>query len=228
MSMKLIGAGYGRTGTLSLKVALEQLGFGPCYHMTEVMLAPESMTHWVRAADGKPDWETIFKGFTSTVDFPGCTFWRELSQFYPQAKVLLSVRDAEKWFESTQATIFSERAIGMLSGVEPMKEFLNKVAWSNFGGRIHDKDVMIAAFNRHNSEVQRTIPKERLLVYEASQGWEPLCKFLDVPVPDAPFPRINSREEMAALMESHGSEDPNAPMDLARLQQNIKARLGRA
>lgn len=228
MSLKLIGAGYGRTGTLSLKVALEQIGFGPCYHMTEVMLAPESMAQWVRAADGEPDWETIFKGFTSTVDFPGCTFWRELSQHYPDAKVLLSVRDAETWFESTQATIFSEPAIGMLSGVAPMKEFLSKVAWSNFGGKIHDKDFMIAAFKRHNAEVQRTIPKDRLLVYEASQGWEPLCKFLDVPVPDGPFPRINSREEMAALMESRGADDPNAPMDLARLQQNIKAKLGRA
>jgi hypothetical protein len=227
MALRLIGAGFGRTGTLSLKVALEQLGFGPCYHMTEVLLAPESMALWVRAAEGKPDWETIFKGFTSTVDFPGCTFWRELSQFYPAAKVLLSVRDPEKWFESTQATIFSEHAIGMLSGIPPMKEFMSNVTWSHFGDHIHDKDFMMAAFKRHNAEVERTIPKDRLLVYEASEGWAPLCKFLDVPVPDAPFPRINSREEMAALIASQGEVGTNAPMDLASLQQSIKARLGR-
>jgi hypothetical protein len=227
MSLKLIGAGFGRTGTLSLKFALEQIGFGPCYHMTEVLVAPESPAHWVRAADGHPDWETIFKGFASTVDFPACTFWRELSQFYPQAKVLLSVRDPEKWFESTQETIFSERAVNMLKGIPPMKEFMDKVTWIHFGDRIHDKDFMIETFKRHNAEVERTIPKDRLLVYEASQGWEPLCRFLNVAVPDTPFPRVNSREEMATLMASH-SVTPGAPMDLEKLQQSIKARLGRS
>src|SRR5262249_28634169 len=140
MPLKLIGAGWGRTATLSLKVAIEQLGFGPCHHMTEVMMNPESVAHWIRAADGSPHWETIFDGFSATVDFPGCTFWRELSEFYPQAKVLLSVRDPEKWFESTQATIFSERAVRMLNA-SPMKEFMEKVTWKAFGAaRIHDRD----------------------------------------------------------------------------------------
>src|SRR5262245_36416122 len=110
MPLKVIGAGFGRTATLSLKGALEQIGYGPCYHMVEVMLEPENVGHWIRAANGNPDWETIFKGFVSTVDFPGCTYWRELSQLYPEAKVLLSVRDPQTWFESTQATIFSEMA----------------------------------------------------------------------------------------------------------------------
>src|SRR5262245_24084005 len=179
MSLNVIGAGYGRTATLSLKLALEQIGFGPCYHMTEVFLKPESAGLWIQAANGNPDWEAIFKDFAATVDFPGCTFWRQLSEHYPQAKVLLTVRDPQKWFESTQETIFSERGIEMVRKT-PMKPFLEKAVWDVFGDRIHDRDFMVDAFNKHTAEVQQAIPKERLLVYEASQGWEPLCKFLGV------------------------------------------------
>src|SRR5262245_40480811 len=105
MALELIGAGFGRTGTLSLKLALEELGLTPCHHMTEVFLNLESVADWMRAAAGNADWEKIYGGFAATVDFPGCTFWRELTEFYPEAKVLLTVRDPEKWFESTQATI---------------------------------------------------------------------------------------------------------------------------
>jgi hypothetical protein len=222
MSLKVIGAGYGRTATLSLKLALEQIGFGPCYHMTEVFLKPESAGLWIQAANGNPDWEAIFKDFAATVDFPGCTFWRQLSEYYPQAKVLLSVRDPQKWFESTQETIFSERGIDMVLKT-PMKPFLEKVVWNLFGDRIHDRDFLVDAFNKHNAEVQRSIPKERLLVYEASQGWEPLCKFLGVPVPAAPFPRVNSREEMNDMMAAHTDG-----FDLQKVQQDLKARLGKA
>lgn len=227
MALKLIGAGFGRTATLSLKLALEQIGYGPCYHMVEVMMNPESAPLWIRAADGDPDWEAIFKGFVATVDFPGCTFWRELSEFYPDAKVVLSVRDPEKWFESTQATIFSEQSVQRMSRT-PMKPFIEKTAWKLFGERIHDRDFMIDAFNRHNAEVQRVIPPSRLLVYEASQGWAPLCSFLGIPVPDAPFPRVNSREEMAAMLASHDAGEPNATsFDPARLRDMLKARFGR-
>jgi len=227
MPLKLIGAGLGRTGTLSLKFALEQIGYGPCYHMTEVMISPDAAAHWVRAANGNPDWETIFNGFVGTVDFPACTFWRELADFYPDAKVLLSVRDPEQWFESTQATIFSDRARQMLIQT-PMKEFIEKTTWRMFGDRLHDREFMIEAFKRHNAEVEKTISPSRLLVYEVSQGWEPLCKFLNVPVPDTPFPRVNSRDEMKMFMSSPGGLDPNAPMDPNRLRELIKARLGRS
>ena len=226
MPLKLIGAGFGRTATLSLKLALEQIGYGPCYHMIEVMMNPESVPLWIRAADGDPDWEAIFKGYSSTVDFPGCTFWRELAEFYPDAKVLLSVRDPEKWFESTQATIFSEQSIQRISRT-PLQPFIVKTAWKLFGDRIHDRDFMIDVFNRHNAEVQRLIPAPRLLVYEASQGWDPLCRFLGVPVPEAPFPRVNSREEMAATMASQDAGDPNAAFDPARLRDLLKVRFGR-
>ena len=222
MSLKLIGAGFGRTGTLSLKLALEQIGYGPCYHMTEVMLEPENAAHWMRAVNGNPDWDATFKGYVSTVDFPGCTFWRELSQVYPEAKVLLSVRNPQTWFESTQATIFSEMAIRAISQ-SPMGQFLEKTVWNTFANRIHDRDFMIETFERHNAEVVRTIPAERLLVYEASQGWEPLCTFLNVPVPETPFPRANSREEMATFMRSNQGE-----FDPARIREHLKARLGRS
>lgn len=205
MPLKLIGAGLGRTGTMSLKVALEQIGYGPCYHMAEVMANPDSTALWVKAADGKPDWEEVFKGYASTVDYPGCSFWRELSVAYPSAKVLLSLRDPDKWFESTQETIFSDKMTGMLTK-SPMKEFFEKTVWKEFGPKISDRKFMVDAFNRHNEEVQRAIPKDRLLVFEATQGWEPLCKFLGVPVPSTPYPRTNSREELAAVMNAAAAD----------------------
>src|SRR6185369_15707827 len=177
MALKVIGAGLGRTGTLSLKLALEQLGFGPCYHMVEVMLHLESTGLWIQAADGNPDWEAIFKAYASTVDYPACAFWRQLSDFYSDAKVLLSVRDPEEWFESTQATIFSPDSIKRMRA-SPMRPFIEKTAWQAFGDRIHDRDFMINAFKHHNAEVERAIPKDRLLVYEVKQGWESLCQFL--------------------------------------------------
>lgn len=225
MVLKVIGAGLGRTGTLSLKFALERIGFGPCYHMTEALLNPQAPEMWLRAADGNPDWEATFDGFASTVDFPGCTFWRELAEHYPDAKVLLSVRDPEQWFESTQATIFSEPAIKMIQST-PMGKFVDKTTWRMFGGQLHDRDAMVAALERHNAEVKRTIPASRLLVYDVAQGWEPLCGFLGVPVPDAPFPRANSRTEMQARMAAAGQE--NAPFDPAHLRESIKQLLGRS
>lgn len=197
MPLQVIGAGLGRTGTVSLKLALEQLGFGPCYHMTELFMHMDHAPGWVRAADGHPNWDGIFSGYTATVDYPGCTFWRELVQHYPTAKVLLSVRDPEQWFESTQATIFDDASTATLS-TSPLREFFEKTVWRHFGDRVHDRAFMVDLFQRHNAEVERAIPQERLLVYNVTQGWEPLCTFLGVPVPDTPFPRANSRIEYAA------------------------------
>src|SRR4026207_181124 len=125
MGLKVIGAGLGRTGTLSLKLALEQLGYGPCYHMTEVFLNPADMRLWIDAADGHPDWDTLFRNFASTVDYPGCSYWRHLVRHYPEARVLLSVRDPDQWFESTQATIFSPQSIQRLR-TSPMGPFAEK------------------------------------------------------------------------------------------------------
>ena len=199
MSLQVIGAGLGRTGTLSLKVALEQLGFLSCYHMAEVIMQPARVQDWLDAANGTPNWERTFAGFTATVDYPGCRYWRELVAAYPDAKVILSVRDPDKWFESTQATIFSEQSLEHFR-IPQLSEFFQRNVFAEFGDKIHDRDFMVAAFKRHNDEVRRVIPPARLLVFEAKQGWVPLCEFLGVPVPATPFPHTNSREEMAAMM----------------------------
>jgi hypothetical protein len=199
MGLDVIGVGLGRTGTLSLKVALEILGFKPCYHMVEVWASPPAIADWLEAANGRPNWQKVFDGFRATVDYPGCHFWRELTAAYPNAKVVLTVRDPASWFESTQTTILSPRMRERVAA-SPAAEFLEKTVWSEFGSGMHDRDHMIAAFERHSAEVRGAIPPDRLLVLEVSQGWQPLCEFLGVPVPSKPFPRLNSREELGAAL----------------------------
>ena len=202
MALKVVGSGLGRTGTLSLKGALEALGFGPCHHMVEVFQRPESMALWVAAGQGKPDWDAIFDGFSAMVDYPGAKFYRQIADYYPDAKVVHSVRDADKWFDSTQATIFSEENIGRMTG-GPNRAFAEAFI-GDLVDHIHDRAYMTAHFRRHDEEVRRTIPKDRLLVFEASQGWEPLCAFLGVPVPETPFPQVNSTEDFRAMMARGG------------------------
>lgn len=224
MPLKLIGAGLGRTGTLSLKAALEAIGYGPCYHMSEVLTRPGSQEPWVKAADGQPDWEEIFEGYQSCVDYPACNYWRELAATYPHAKVLLSVRDPEKWFESTQETIFSTGLEATLLA-SPMKEFFEKTTWRDFGDHIHDRAFMVEAFKAHVAEVQNTIPKERLLVFEAKQGWKPLCDFLGVPVPDTPFPHVNSRDELREILDAPGADNEGGTADMEQMREAIAERL---
>ncbi|RMD90509.1 MAG: sulfotransferase family protein [Alphaproteobacteria bacterium] len=199
MGLKVIGAGYGRTATLSLKAALERLGFGPCYHMVEVLAHEGFAAHWARAARGeRMDWDAVFDGYAATVDWPAADYWRELADHYPEARVILSVRDPESWFASTQATIFSSENLARLTAsdvpadVRAMVRHLSEVT---LGGRPHDREHVIATYERHNEAVRRTIPPERLLVYDVGAGWEPLCAFLGVPVPDLPYPRSNSSAE---------------------------------
>jgi hypothetical protein len=199
MPLQVIGAGLGRTGTMSLKLALEELGFGPCYHMSEVAGGNGAFPLWVEAAKGNADWEKIFEGYSSTTDYPACSFWRALAAFYPDAKVILSLRDPVKWFESVNTTIFSSEMSAHLTG-SPMQEFFEKCVWAGFGARITDKDFMVEAFNRHNEAVMREIPEERLLVYETGQGWKPLCEFLGVPVPASAYPRANTREDFLSFV----------------------------
>lgn len=225
MGLKLVGAGLGRTGTLSLKLALEQLGFGPCYHMAELFIHPEHAAHWTSAADGRPDWDTLFGGYASTVDYPGCTFWRDLTRRNPDAKVLLSVRDPAAWFESTRETIFSEQSMRRLEG-SPFEEFFAKAVWSGLRERIHDREFMMDYFRRHNAEVERTIPRERLLIYRVSEGWDPLCAFLGVPVPDKPFPRVNSREEYAQAHSEEAARDAE-PYGSEEMSDRMRERIAR-
>lgn len=194
MTLKVIGAGLGRTGTLSLKFALEALGLGPCYHMMEVIKNPAAPGQWNDVADGRTrDWDAIFKGFNATVDWPSATYYHELADAYPDAKVILTERDPEAWFASTQATIFGR---DWSSASDNIWEIMaSKVVGSMFEGRMHDKDWVISVYLKHNAEVRRVIPKHRLLVYFAKDGWEPLCGFLGVPVPSEAMPSVNSTED---------------------------------
>src|SRR3712207_3013918 len=191
--MKVIGAGFGRTGTASLKAALETLGFGPCYHMMEVFANPEHAGVWRAAWRGEPvQWDGILGGYEAAVDWPACTFYAELMERYPDAKVILSVREPVRWYESTRSTIYelgristgsplSRLSFALLSlflfgtfktGQGPMTE---DIVWrGTFDGRFEDKSHAIEVFNRHNEEVRRRVPQDRLLVYEVMEGWEPL------------------------------------------------------
>ncbi|MCA8941749.1 MAG: sulfotransferase family protein [Planctomycetes bacterium] len=194
MVLKVIGAGFGRTGTMSMKAALEQLGLGPCYHMVECLpRGPHHWQKWVDAAHGDADWDSIFDGFASTVDFPACSNYRELAEHYPDAKVVLTLRDAESWYESTQDTIFAPHWIDYLREVE-MGEFIQAHINDYLGDRMHDKEHLIRRFHEHADAVRKAIPAARLLEFEVKQGWEPLCEFLEVPVPDGPFPFVNDTE----------------------------------
>jgi hypothetical protein len=201
MPLSIIGAGLGRTGTASLKVALEMLGFGKCHHMSEVFGSPEQIALWSKAADGAPDWDAIFDGFGCAVDFPTAAFWRQVAAHYPKAKIILSLREADKWVESTQETILSPEFAPAMAKM-PFGPVVEKIVWRFFDGRIHDRAHLRAVFERHNDEVRRAFPTERLLVFEAKDGWAPLCAFLDVPVPAEPYPRVNSKEEMKPMMEA--------------------------
>jgi hypothetical protein len=210
MALKVVGSGLGRTGTLSMKHALEQLGFGPCHHMIEVFARPDSVPLWVAAGQGHPDWDLIFQDFSSMVDYPGCRYWRELADRYPDAKVLHTVRDPDTWFDSTQATIFAPGSLAD-NPQPPLNEFFRFLA-DDFRGHLHDRAFMTDYFRRHTAEVKRAIPPERLLVYEVGEGWDRLCAFLGVPVPDAPYPSENSRAEfigrVRAARDQTASETP--------------------
>jgi hypothetical protein len=201
MPLKVIGAGLGRTGTLSLKLALEQLGFGRCYHMMEVFQRPEAPQQWLDAAEGRPvDWEAVFEGYQSSVDWPGAEFYALHARMYPDAKVILSVRDADRWFESTQATIFADPTF---EGAPPVwRAMVLKLIAGKFGGNLSDRRHCIEVYNRHNDEVRRTIPADRLLEFEARDGWGPLCAFLGVPAPETAYPSVNSTEEFQVNREA--------------------------
>jgi hypothetical protein len=206
MPLKVIGAGFPRTGTASLKEALNYLGFGPCYHMSEVAL--EHGPLWMAAFDGDTShWEEIFKDYASTTDAPGCHFYAELAKAYPDAKVILSVRDPDAWFRSTQETVLSPAVAQMFAAHPPSSQmFMRRMGWHPGDAETHDKERMIARLKAHEDEVKRTIPPQRLLVFNVAEGWAPLCAFLGVPVPDVAFPHINSSEDFRRMISGAGSE----------------------
>jgi hypothetical protein len=201
MALQVIGAGFGRTGSYSLKLALEMLDLGPCYHMKEVTDHPESIPQWQAAADGKPvDWDTLFHGYKATVDWPGCSFWRELAEHYPEAKVVLSARDPDRWYDSVHNTIYAGDEVYSRLYPEWWKMVRTVIFENTFHGRFQDRAYAIEMYKRHCEEVQRGLPADRLLVHEIAEGWEPLCAFLQVAVPQEPFPRTNTTADFQARM----------------------------
>ena len=210
MPLKVIGAGLGRTGTLSLKAALEQLGFTRCYHMTDVLAHLEHAAVWDAAARGESvDWEALFQGYQATVDWPGCNFYEQFIERYPDAKVILTVRDPERWYESARQTIYYVRHAFpswtrlLIPRMRRFIRMLDRLIWDGmFHDRFEDKPFAIDVFNRFNGQVRRTVPAERLLVYEVQQGWGPLCAFLGVPVPEGkPFPHLNDTVEFRSRIQ---------------------------
>jgi len=198
MPLKIIGAGHGRTGTKTLQLALEGLGVGRCYHGGEQVYKHRSRgwNLWLRAFKRESiDWDEIFDGYAATVDTPGCLFYRELASEYPAAKVILTVRESLAWYESAFAVYLSPEGIAsfMASAAPEERELMEHELSVGFGSRL-DKNSVVAAYERHNAEVQDTIPSQRLLVYDVRQGWEPLCSFLGVPQPDIPFPHSHARK----------------------------------
>lgn len=204
MTLKVIGAGFGRTGTLSLKLALEELGFDPCYHMIETREHPEHDAMWLALAREEiSGWRPMLEGYASTVDWPTTYFWKRLAADNPDAKIILTLRDPEAWYASCAATIFArmEEALRAESPDPARKLHMQMVntiiVEKTFGGSL-DKAHVIGVFNAHSDEVRSLVPRERLLVYEAGQGWEPLCAFLGVPVPAVPYPNANKREDFGS------------------------------
>jgi hypothetical protein len=199
MGLKIIGSGFGRTGTMSTKLALEQLGFGPCHHMYEVMQNPAQPPHWQALAEGQEvDWEEVFTGYPSQVDFPGAAVWHETSIAFPQAKVIHTERPEDEWWASYSKTIgkFFARheSLPLPPPVAAIARTMNKLlAQDVFGGL--DRETSIAAYRANNAKVRATIPADRLLVFTPADGWAPLCEFLGVAVPDTPFPKTNARDE---------------------------------
>jgi hypothetical protein len=215
MTIQIIGAGFGRTGTLSLKLALEELGFYKCYHMVELLQNPQDVVLWEKAGEGQAiDWDSLLGKYQAIVDFPGCRHYQELMTHYPDAKVILTVRDPETWYESSRNTILEAgpKSLQKLMTIlfQPFSSRLRKVMrivrlnrsyWQHiFENRLGDKSYVMHRFDRHLNEVKQTVPSERLLVYQVKEGWEPLCRFLEKPVPEGkPFPNLNKRSSFKQM-----------------------------
>jgi hypothetical protein len=202
--LKIIGAGFGRTGTLSLKKALELLGMGPCYHMDEMIRYPEHIVLWRAAAEGKPlNWEEIFANYRSSLDFPASLYYQELLAAYPDGKVILTVREPERWYQSMYETAYTMMELYTPAWVKKyvpqykrFADLIDLMIWNGlFSGCFADRDHAIRIYNDHIEQVKRDVPADKLLIFNVKEGWKPLCDFLGIPVPaDIPFPHVNDHE----------------------------------
>lgn len=200
MTLEVIGVGLGRTGTASLKQAIEQLGLGPCHHMLEVLQTEGSAAQWSARARGEPvPWSRLLGGYRATLDWPSVYFWRDLVREFPTARVILTVRDPDRWYASIAGTIFRALSAPLPADPGPVRDqramALDVIVQRHFENRAHDRAHAIATYLRHNADVQAEVPRDRLLVYDVADGWAPLCAFLGVDVPETPFPHANRGEE---------------------------------
>jgi hypothetical protein len=210
MALRVVGVGMGRTGTNSLKLALEQLLDAPCHHMVEVFAQPSQIPLWTAAAAGEADWPAIFDGYTATVDWPGAAFWRQLVTNYPDAVVLLSKREsADAWWTSASRTIF-EAFNGVTPPPPPMVGWFETLrgllAWDGIDPT--DEASAKVGYERHLQAVRDEVPAERLVEWTTGDGWAPLCAALGVDVPDEPFPHVNTTDEFRARFEERVGSDP--------------------
>jgi hypothetical protein len=208
MALEVGGSGFGRTGTLSLKLALEQLGFGRCYHMVEVAQNEGHSALWSAAGDGaRTDWDALFAGYRATVDWPSTAFWRQIADHFPNAKVIHTERPAAAWYKSASSTIMQVMKRGAPASapaaLHAQLEMARRVIVRGvFGDRFDAEEHAIAIYEAHNARVRREIAPERLLVYRPGDGWEPLCEFLGVAVPAAPYPKVNTTDDFLARIGS--------------------------
>ncbi len=204
MTLRVVGAGLGRTGTHSLKIALEQLLGGPCYHMVEVMGHPEYVRYWQDAIDGKPvDWSVVMDGYVAAVDWPAAAWWRELADANPGAIVLLSTRSsADAWWKSANETIFEISRLPAPPDHEltDMMEMPRAMLAQAFTANWSNEDEAKRAYEAHNANVRASLPSDRLVDWKPGDGWEPICRALGVPVPDEPFPHVNTTDEFRAML----------------------------
>jgi hypothetical protein len=224
MSLQIIGTGVGRTGTHSLKLALEQLGFGKCYHMVELFQYPDNVIYFERAERGEEvDWDKLFTGYNSAVDYPVARYYKQIIAKYPEAKIIHTIRDPESWYQSAMETIFwaSKPSIGRILSLMikmpfsstirkrlPVLKYNGSLVDNTFGKDLKNKQAVIKKYNEINAETLNFIPKNRSLVYDLKTGWEPLCTFLNVPVPSSPFPRSNVRDEFKMRVAEISSGKP--------------------
>ena len=202
--MKIFGAGFGRTGTMSLKIALEKLEMGPCYHMREVVSHPSHIKIWYDFSNGEhPDWDRLFNGFNSAVDFPVSLFYEELIKKFPNAKFILTLRDFDSWYKSTTNTIYKVPTLlpeWFTQVVYPIRMFIKmqvNLIWIGlFNNKFSDRESTKRVYYEHIERVKNTIPKDKLLIYHINEGWGPLCEFLNVDIPHIPFPKVNDTAEM--------------------------------
>lgn len=201
MSLRVIGAGLGRTGTTSLKTALERLLGGPCHHMIELFAHPDQVSTWHAATRGEmPDWKHFLSDYAATVDWPSAAFWPEISEAFPDAILLLSVRDPESWWKSASATIF--QAIPLAEG--PWRAMVEDMMRARFTSDLDDRAQCIAAYEAWYTNARARIPRDRLLEWRASDGWAPICHALGLPIPSEPFPHANTTEDFQAMVRAGG------------------------